>query len=419
MPNTDTNIGRLPFAILVLVIAISPWPLGSNRDWAWPVLSVLIGMASLALIYTQTDRFSNNLKLSLWSFFFLILWMLIQLFGIPALLDPITVDAFATKKEILKTITLACVFFTVAGLVRTDKLAQLLIYAIILVALLESLLGGIQQLVFDLGRSQGSFPNPNHFAGYLEMAISLAIGLMIAHQGQATIDRRLSVSEILTGPLARLRLIIVIMVIALVMSRSRSGNVAFFSSVLISSSIAFYYSRNLSRSTIMLLISILAIDAIIIGNYFGLERLGERFTQTSQHLTERIDLQKYNLEIIKEHPLAGLGAGSFETGFTPYRDELIRAKPTHAENDFLELLIELGIIGCIPLAIILGAGLQAQIQLLGSKTSPFGRGIALGCLTGTIAILIHGFTDVNLQIPSNSILFLVLLALPMALNRSR
>lgn len=74
----------------------------------------------------------------------------------------------------------------------------------------------------------------------------------------------------------------------------------------------------------------------------------------------------------------------------------------------------LGIIGCIPLLLIVLAGLWTQIRLLRHR-SQFTRGVAFGCLTGTISLLIHSATDFNLQIPSNATLFLVLLALPQAL----
>ncbi len=156
--------------------------------------------------------------------------------------------------------------------------------------------------MFELPRARGSFPNPNHFAGYLEMASWLAIGAMIADRTSpgATSSRsiRATTVDIITGPLARLRLVIVIMVIALVMSRSRTGNFAFFSSIMITAAIAFYYTRSFSRYTAILLVSILAIDALIISNYFGLEKLAERYRETNIVSNGRIDLQHYNMEKI-------------------------------------------------------------------------------------------------------------------------
>ena len=50
--------------------------------------------------------------------------------------------------------------------------------------------------------------------------------------------------------------------------------------------------------------------------------------------------------------------------------------------------------------LILINGIHAQISLLRLNEYHFERGIVFGCLTGTVAILIHGFGGVNLQIPA-------------------
>lgn len=197
------------------------------------------------------------------------------------------------------------------------------------------------------------------------------------------------------------------------------GNIGFLTSILISSGIAFYYSKKVSRGTIALIASILIIDVIIIGSYFGLERLGERFEQTSGAITGRVELHAYHAEILQDHIWVGSGAGTYEMTMPRYRDRHIHSKPTHAENDYIELLIELGFIGTLPMLLILINGIQAQISLLRLNEYHFERGIAFGCLTGTVAILIHGFGDVNHQIPANALLFVLMLALPAAIQQHR
>ncbi|MBT7369956.1 MAG: O-antigen ligase family protein, partial [Gammaproteobacteria bacterium] len=406
------------FALFVLGLIVSPWPLGSNRDWAWPILSVLYLLITLALLYKSPAPRTPHARLTLAAYAALLLWMLWQWFGLPGVLPQSSIDVFETRSEFLKTLTYACLFYSTIQLVRSNDRFRIVAYAIVLVGLAEALFGGIQQLMFDIPRSRGSFPNPNHFAGYLEMAIGLGIGLMLAGSTNQT-DKRFSIIDFVTGPLGRLRLIIVIMVIALVMSRSRMGNVAFFSAVLITAGMSFYYSRTFHRYTAIVLISILALDALIIGNYFGIERLGERLRNTNSESSMRVDLLEYNFTIFKDHLWQGSGAGTYESIFPSYRDATIPRKAVHAEMDYIELLIELGIIGTLPLIIILATGLHAQVRLLGSMSATFDRGIAFGCLTGTVSLLIHGFADVNLQIPSNALLFVLLLALPVAILESR
>ena len=398
---------RSAYLILLLVLAVAPWPLGSNRDWAWPMLSALLCAAALLVVSIRPINLNRHQQVSLAAFVALALWMSLQFFW--------TNDVYETRSELLKTMMLMALFLVCAQVLVGRDRQEMIIYVLIVIGLLQATLGGVQQLIFDLPRSRGSFPNPNHFAGYLEIVLCLAIGAMIALQGQTKSGRPLSPIEMITGQLGRLRLAIIIMVIALIMSRSRMGNVAFFSSILITSIIAFYYTRSINRYTVILLTSILVLDVFIIGNYFGIERLGQRLAQAGTEATGRINLQSYNLRIIKERPLTGSGAGSYETTFNQYRDAAIEKKTVHAENDYAEFLVELGIIGCLPLLVILITGIHAQIGLLGSMAPPFERGIAFGCLAATVSILIHGIADVNLQIPSNSLVFMLVLALPQVL----
>lgn len=418
--RAQTQTGTL-FALFALGFILSPWPLGSNRDWAWPLLTVFYVCAGLGLlvrpqIHTLTTQ---HAKICMLAFAASLAWLMVQWFGIPGLLEAPTIDSFATRKEFLKTVTYACVFMLAIQLLRSQDRITIMIYCVILTGLLEALLGGIQQLIFDMPRARGSFPNPNHFAGYLEMVLGIAIGLILATSDKDASDNQFSVLNFLTGPLGRLRLIIIILVVALVMTRSRMGNIAFFSSLLLSAAVAFYYSRSFSRYTAILLASILALDALIIGNYFGIERLGERLRNTTSEQNLRVDILDYNLQIFQDHLWFGSGPGTYEAVFPPYRDALLPKKATHAEMDYMELLIELGLLGVLPLVIILATGLHAQVRLLGRRASSFERGIAFGCLAGTVSLLIHGIADVNLQIPSNALLFVLLLAIPIALLESK
>lgn len=427
MPSASFH-HRPAFAIILLVLLISPWLLGSNRDWAWPVLAILIGLAALTANFGIRHHLSQHHKVVLAAFVFLTCFMLFQFYGVPTLVEPVTHYFYGTRSDITKTIMYLGFFYAVVQLVDSHDRSRVLIYVVVVTGLLQALLGGTQQLMFELPRARGSFPNPNHFAGYLEVALCLAIGLMIADRGRysgaqdgTSIHRslRAEMADFITGPLARLRVVIIIMVIALVMSRSRMGNVAFFSSILITAAIAFYYTRTFSRYTAFLLVTILAIDALIISNYFGTEKLAQRLRDTTVEGNTRVDLQQYNLKIFKDHAWLGTGAGAYEVSFQRYRDASISKRVDHTENDYIEILIELGIIGSLPLLVILVAGIHSQVRLLGGLVPPFERGIAFGCLAGTISILIHGAADVNLQIPSNALLLVTLLAIPVALNQAR
>ncbi len=404
-------------AMFLLILVLSPLPLGSNRDWAWPVISVFCLLLTLVILVNHSSFVWRRAEVFMLSVFAaLLFWMSFQLMGLPGLLSPVTIDAFATRSELLKTLAFAGFFAATICLAGSKAQIRTMVYVVVVMGLMQALIGGAQQLLFDLSRSRGTFVNANHYAGYLEVALSLAVGLILSQSGERKLSNNPFV-EFVAGPRGRLRIIIVIMVIGLIMSRSRMGNLAFLTSILLTSGVAFFYTRKVSRNMLILLGSIFLLDIIIIGNYFGLERLEERLRESPSAVVGRVGVFAYNLKIISDHPVAGVGAGAYEASMRSYRDEHLSARVTHAENDYLEFLVELGIIGALPLLLILLVGMRLQLAMLAKSDDTFIRGIAFGCLMGTVCLLIHATADVNLQIPSNGLLLVMLLALPFALDR--
>ena len=352
------------------------------------------------------------------AFFYLICWIAYQRFGIPNATEPVTIDAFSSTKDLIKTITYGCLYFAIVCLVNTPRRVLVLIYGVLLAALTQSMIGSIHTLQGLQPTARGTFPNPNHFAGYLEMSLGLGTGLMIAMQD---LDHRVGREKIIgwletiTGPKTRLRLILLTLVIGLVMSASRMGNIAFFSSILIGATCYIFFTGRVNKMTVIFLASVLIIDVAIVGKYFGIERVSQRLQTMTLETETRDDINKYSWQIFTDHPIAGTGAGTYELIFTRYRGPEIQEHVTNAENDYLEFLVELGVIGSVPLMLIVLVAVSTQIRVM-KHPSQFTRGIALGCFMGTVALLIHSAADFNLQIPSNAVLFIVLLALPQALE---
>ena len=95
------------------------------------------------------------------------------------------------------------------------------------------------------------FVNPNHLAGFLEIALAVGIGLLIADledTGQRTWRRFVrDIAQVLLSRKAPLRIFLIVMVVGLVMTRSRMGNTAFFSSLLVAGAIGLALSRHASN----------------------------------------------------------------------------------------------------------------------------------------------------------------------------
>jgi O-antigen ligase len=267
-----------------------------------------------------------------------------------------------------------------------------------------------------LDSASGTYVNRNHFAGFLEMMLALGIGLLIAGLSDRSADTwkkfiRQTIEWILS-PKMVLRLALCVLVIALTTTHSRMGNAAFFSSLLVAGAIGIALSRYATRNTVLLLASLIAIDLLIVGSWFGVEKLAKRFETAGVDMVEARELPgAATLELAKDFPVFGAGPGSYYLAFPPYRTERITAFFDHAHNDYLQFAAESGFLGLAILGafviLSLGAALLAQWQ----RRDPLMRGMSFACIMGVTSILIHSWVDFNLQIPANAALFMVLLAL--------
>ena len=156
---------------------------------------------------------------------------------------------------------------TVRDARRLERVAQVLVWSGVLQAVLGAVLFSLKaeyRIFFvDVSHTRmiGTYVYHNSLAGYLCMCLSIGIGLMLARLDDAPAvpanwrSRVVQASAFILGPKMRLRLLLVVMVIALVLTRSRMGNAAFFAAMLIVGSIAIVLARKTAPKTIALIAS--------------------------------------------------------------------------------------------------------------------------------------------------------------------
>jgi O-antigen ligase len=126
--------------------------------------------------------------------------------------------------------------------------------------------------------------------------------------------------------------------------------------------------------------------------------------------SNRLHFWRGTLDIIRDHPLLGVGLGAFGVAYTRYDTSNGIFRLEQAHNDYLQILADAGVAGAI-LGLIFVILLFYR-GLAGTQSSDdFQRGIAVGALAGCFAVLIHSFFDFTLHTTSNALLFLVLAAL--------
>ncbi|MFN7948628.1 MAG: O-antigen ligase family protein [Blastocatellia bacterium] len=286
----------------------------------------------------------------------------------------------------------------------------------------------MRQLSWEAPSAFGPFVNHNHFAGYAELLAPLPVALIVTRAVRGP-------ERLFCGFAAAL------MGVAIILSLSRGGMISLLAQLLM---IGLYSLRPanerrqgrelnwrfggigritsggtavLSRAgavatiSIAILIGIFWIDAepvihrVTRGQVLG----GEATPQTETFFSSRGWIWQDTLALIRDNPVFGVGLGAYPTAYPIYSrsDEL---NVSQAHNDYLQVLADSGLIGGVLAVWFLIAVWRAVRQGLRQR-DPLGSGLAIGGGIGMAGLLIHSLVDFNLQLPSTSLLFLILTVL--------
>lgn len=421
-----------------------PLPLGANRDWIWPWFGIAIyALLALTMLALALRRWQPGAAL-LRSRWWLAAAALSLLAGLPHLgsvgwIDGVApVDPAAAARALL--LYGMCIALALLLLVACDSRRRLLWTAAVVFAagVMQALWGagmtlsGIEWNLFghkstNLGVATGTFVNRNHFAGYLAMCGALGLGLLIAQLStRATTgwrDSARGLAAAVLGPRAWQRVALAAVVVGLVLSQSRMGNLSFFIALGCGAALALAVWRPLPRSLVWLFVSILLVDLLLIGSWIGVDRVAQRLAATSVAVpagsgrdsdAERMVVASATLQLWREHRWLGVGPGGFRSVFPSIKPASVALFYDHAHNDWAQLLAERGVLGALPYLATLLLALHAAVLALQRRRDPRLRGIALGSAMGLLAFALHGLADFNAQIPANLATVHVLMALALS-----
>ncbi len=315
-------------------------------------------------------------------------------------------------------------FLLVRHLCADGKTLERLTTLMIVLALIEAIYGVIQALVPSLGvlwvgyfneymgYARGTFINRNHFAGFIEMTWPLMLGVTMAMTERGRSLKRELASDRLNRQ-ALMALGIVVLLLALLLSRSRAGITGGAVGLMTFWFMARPGMRRIARRTRWLAIATVGVLCVYCAT-IGLGPTFERFLSLGDGKS-RIDIWRDGLSILKDHPL-GIGLHNFETVFQVYNHAFVADKTVgYAHNDYLQLLIETGWIGFIILVggCVYFAGKNYRLirQLDADDADPKRFFLAVGAFSGMVSLAFHSFFDFNLQIPANALYFVTLMAL--------
>jgi O-antigen ligase len=270
-----------------------------------------------------------------------------------------------------------------------------------------------------LGEASGTFINRNHFAGFLELVLPFVLAsafysfqVWAGRRGsfsmrRATGDRSSGVHQFLFY-----LFLLIVMVVAVIFSRSRAGILATLFTIILMAALA-----QLRTGSKAWLLGVLAFFGTVLGYgpWIGLGPVLARFEGIGEpgylQIEGRFAIWKDTLRLIHDFPLTGSGLGTFDLVFRQYQTTSVNFLVDHAHNDFLEFASDTGLPGAallfLPILYLLG---RMILSFLDDPRS-YRRAVALGCIGSTTALLLHSITDFNLQIPSNALVFAVVLGI--------
>lgn len=238
------------------------------------------------------------------------------------------------------------------------------------------------------------FANPNILAEYLIMIIPLSISLF-------WYTKKIHKKLIFAATSA-------ILIVALILTLSRGGWIGFAFSALIF--IILVEKR--------FLLSIIPIG--LAGVFFLPESIMNRILSignlTDSSNAYRITMWKITLDIIKDHPIAGVGLGHipFKETFESY----IRTMPIyHAHNTYLEIAAELGIPGLIAFLFLLFTVFKYGVQSLISDENRYIKIMAAGVFSGLGGLLAHGMVENVIYLTRIIVYFWVLIGFILVLMK--
>lgn len=388
-------------ATLMVVLMAAPLAFGAVEPWAWSGLAA--GAFLILLLWAGASAKSRQLSVSGTPLYLplllLLLLMVFQCFG-HATFDPI-----GARESVVKFLLFTTLFFLSRELYRGESASSwsqmglaVVIYAFALALFATVQFFSSPGLLYWKRRPLwggtvfGPYVNHNHYAGLMEILIPVGLGYILsARQSKA---RPILVFAILVA------------IASVLLSGSRGGMIALVTELILFSVLVLRKEPEAKPARVFLVGALtLAAIAVLLFVWLDPGDVTKRLEQTASSPKMSIaDRERYAFDtfrIIRDYPILGVGAGSFESAYPAYQSFSSDLVVNHVHNDYLEALAETGIVGFVLVLCAIGLFLRQVFFLSLHRSNWIGIGAAVGCC----GLLIHSFSDFNLHIPANAAWF--------------
>lgn len=323
-----------------------------------------------------------------------------------------TASPYETRLELQLLLTYIIVVFLAGQAFRTASDWRGLMWFVMSFGFLVAIFGILQHLTFNGklywfremrygGIPFGPYVNRNHFAGFAELVIPVALVPLVL--GKVRRERWLAVALFALLPVG-----------ALFLSASRGGILSFAAEMGI---LALIIALRRAGGRHVLAGGVVLLLALLLVSLLGVRQILERFSSMqSLEVTvgKRASMRLDAWRIFRDHPWAGTGLGTLPLVFPAYESLYDARVVNHAHNDYLEMLADAGIAGGLCCAWFLGVVFFYSLKQLLVTDNSFAAALHLSGLVAVCGLVVHSLVDFNLHMPGNALLFFLMAYLAVA-----
>lgn len=315
----------------------------------------------------------------------------------PPSFAPLTSVPSATLEYLLSIVGYTLTFLVVRRLAwQLGRVRNWMpVFCLIAIAALQGVWALFETANSRSGIAHGSYVDRNHFAGLLEMAIPFTIAYALYAFGghrhsSSTLSAVKAGASVCSG---------VLLLIAVIGSLSKMGFFATLCGIFVFFSFALVSRlRGWKRGVgVACLVGALVAGFVFLPSDPLVGAVGESLSQGARSdLEGRLPVWRDTEHLLREYPLFGTGLGTYSSVFPKFQTSSLDLFVPHAHNDFLEFATDLGFLGFLILAVIVGHVIWIAAKAIPSS-SRYTRCLALGCIGAMAAMLIHSTVEFNMQ----------------------
>lgn len=402
---------RLDLLLALLVLSVPLQGIASVSVWSGDVTATQLVVGAVVIAWAMhliRGRVSVLLGPVAWAYFAVFVALVLSFVN--------AVDRAAWVGEVYRW-GISAVVFLIAASILHEAVARRLVIASIAAGVLGTSIYGLVQLatgdgpasyqVDGLLRIYATFGAPNPLAAYLELGLPLLLALTLRSPATLADQRWLwwcSLGAALIGTMA------------LILTQSRGGILGFAAALAV---LVLGAGRRVCLTTLLILGLIMTMLLTPLGGSLGVRfvsavpagRSDVQVTSEAWANQERLAHWGAGLRMMREYPMAGVGAGQFDARFREFTPTWrFRVPRGHAHNGYIQMGAQAGVLGMVAMTAFTIIVLASVLRVALRERSEIERAVRLGALAVVVAFSVHSMVD-YLNVLSLGIQLAVVIAL--------